>query len=66
MQPIAFCSRCRGMRVGRNGRYVLHCLMCKEWISKSSKCIILIGFLTIIVFAFPWMGGTPPWTAPRG
>ena len=53
MQPIAFCCRCRGMRVGWNGRYILHCLVCKEWISKSSKLLILTVFLAILFFAFP-------------
>ena len=32
MQPIAFCNRCRGMKVGWNRRYILHCLMCRDWI----------------------------------
>lgn len=56
MQPIAFCSRCRGMRVGWNGRYVLHCLTCKAWLSKSSKLLILSVLLSILVIAFPTPG----------
>lgn len=51
MKPIAFCSRCRGMRVGWNQRYVMHCLTCKEWISKSSKLLILTVLLAILFFA---------------
>lgn len=51
MQPIAFCSRCRGMRVGWNRRYMMHCLICKEWISKSSKLLILTVLIAILLFA---------------
>jgi transglycosylase-like protein with SLT domain len=53
MQRIAFCSRCRGMRVGYNERYIIHCLICKEWISKSSKLLILTVLLTALLFAVP-------------
>ena len=53
MQPIAFCSRCRGMRVGWNTRYILHCLSCKEWLPKSTKLLILTILLSVIVLGFP-------------
>jgi Transglycosylase SLT domain len=53
MQIIAFCSRCRGMKVGWNARYVLHCLTCKEWVSKSSKLLILTMLLSVLVLGFP-------------
>jgi len=53
MQSIAFCSRCRGMKVGWNWHYAQHCLTCKEWLSKSSKLLILTVLLSILVFAFP-------------
>ena len=53
MQPIAFCSRCRGMKVGWNKRYILHCLTCQEWLSKSYKLLILTAVLSSFVFAFP-------------
>jgi hypothetical protein len=53
MQAIAFCTRCRGMRVGWNCRYIEHCLICKEWITKSSKLLILTVFVAVIIFAFP-------------
>jgi len=53
MQPIAFCSRCRGMKVGWNGRYILHCLTCKEWLSKSSKLLIITILLSVLVLGFP-------------
>ena len=53
MQPIAFCSRCRGMKVGWNRQYILHCLVCLEWISRSSKLLVLTGLLSSLVFAFP-------------
>jgi soluble lytic murein transglycosylase-like protein len=53
MQPIAFCSQCRGMRVGWNARYILHCLSCKEWLSKSTKLLILTILLSVLVLGFP-------------
>lgn len=53
MQTIAFCTRCRGMRVGWNGRYILHLLTCKEWVSRSSKMLILTALIGILAFAFP-------------
>ena len=53
MQPIAFCNRCRGMKVGWNKRYILHCLACQEWLSKSYKLLILTAVLSSFVFAFP-------------
>ena len=53
MQPIAFCNRCRGMKVGWNRRYVLHSLICQELISRSCKLVILTAALTFFIFAFP-------------
>src|SRR6516165_2121059 len=53
MQSIAFCSRCRGMKVGWNARYILHCMVCKELFSKSSKLLILTILLSIMVLGFP-------------
>ena len=53
MQPIAFCNRCRGMKVGWNKRYILHCLACQEWLNKSYKLLILTAVLSSFVFAFP-------------
>ncbi len=72
MQPIAFCSRCRGMRVGWNGRYIVHCLLCKEWMSKSSKLLILTVLLSVLVLGFPtpsafvFSGLDPVQTVRRG
>ena len=53
MQPFAFCNRCRGMKVGWNRRYVLHCLICLEWLAKSTKSLVFTGLLSSFVFAFP-------------
>jgi soluble lytic murein transglycosylase-like protein len=53
MQSIAFCSRCRGMKIGWNPRYVWHCTVCKQWMSRSSKLLILTAFLSVLMFAFP-------------
>jgi len=52
MQPIAFCNRCRGMRVGWNSRYLLHCMTCREWLSKSSKLLILTVLASVLALAF--------------
>ena len=41
------------MRVGWNVRYILHCMTCKEWISKSSKLLILTIVLSVLVLGFP-------------
>jgi len=49
VQPVAFCKRCRGMTVGWNRRYVLHCVSCNQWISKSSKLLILSILVTVLV-----------------
>ncbi len=53
MQPVAFCTRCRGMKVGWNSRYAWHCLTCKQWMSKSYKLLILSSLLAILIFAYP-------------
>src|SRR5262249_7397603 len=53
MQAIAFCSRCRGMRVGWNARYVLHCLSCEQWLSKSTKLLIFTVLLSVLAVVFP-------------
>ena len=52
MQPIAFCNRCRGMRVGCNRRYIVHCLICREWLSQSSKLLIFTVLASFLVLAF--------------
>jgi soluble lytic murein transglycosylase-like protein len=41
------------MRVGWNAPYILHCLSCKEWLSKSSKLLILTILLSVLVLGFP-------------
>ncbi len=56
MHTIGFCTRCRGMRVGWNTRYVLHCLRCKEWLTKSSKLLILAVSASILTLAFSTPG----------
>jgi hypothetical protein len=52
MQPIAFCNRCRGMRVGWNRRYVAHCVTCKEWWSRTAKLLVLLVLVSILTLAF--------------
>jgi Transglycosylase SLT domain len=56
VHTIAFCARCRGMRVGWNTRYVLHCLKCKEWFTKSSKLLVLTVLASILTLAFSTPG----------
>jgi Transglycosylase SLT domain len=56
MQPILFCYRCRGMKVSWNSRYILHCLTCMGWLSKSSKLVILTIFLAVLILGFPAPG----------
>jgi hypothetical protein len=53
MQPVAFCNRCRGMKVGFNGRYIVHCLSCKDWMSRSVKLFILMVLLSTLIYALP-------------
>jgi len=52
MQPFAFCNRCRGLRVGCNRRYIVHCLICKQWLSQSSKLLIFTVLASFLVLAF--------------
>ena len=53
MDPVIFCNRCRGLKVGWNRRYILHSLGCQEWISRSTKLLVLTGLLSLFVCAFP-------------
>jgi soluble lytic murein transglycosylase-like protein len=53
VQPIAFCNRCRGMKVGWNERYILHCVACRDWLPKSFRLLILTLLVFASLFAFP-------------
>ena len=53
MRSIVFCSRCRGLRVGWNGRYFIHRLICKEWISKSYKLLFVTSVLAVFFCGYP-------------
>jgi hypothetical protein len=53
MHRILFCSRCRGMKVGWNSRYVSHCVTCEEWISKSSKLLAVTVLSAVLILGFP-------------
>src|SRR5262249_30763938 len=46
-------SRCRGMRNGWNRRYIVHCLICKQWLRKSSRFCGLIVIAVALLMAFP-------------
>ena len=52
MQPITFCIRCRGMKVGFNSRYVRHNLVCRKWLAKSSKVVLFLG--VAVALAAQW------------
>jgi hypothetical protein len=52
MHPIAFCDRCRGMSIGWNQRYLVHCLFCKDWLSQSAKLLFLMAFTSMLVLLF--------------
>jgi len=65
MQSIVFCSRCRGIWVGWNPRYLRHCVTCKEWVSRSSKHLILFLLLAFLV-AFPTASEVFFWGLPSG
>ncbi len=41
------------MKVGGNMRYVFHCLLCRNWIARSSKLLILSAVLLSIIFKYP-------------
>jgi Transglycosylase SLT domain len=53
VQSIVFCNRCRGMRVGWNAPYFLHCVICEDWVSKSSKLLIITVVLAVFLFSYP-------------
>jgi hypothetical protein len=41
------------MRIGWNGKYILHCLTCQELIVKSCKFLSLIIVLSLLMVGFP-------------
>jgi soluble lytic murein transglycosylase-like protein len=54
MHPrIAFCSRCRGMKVGWNKRYIFHWLLCKRWLRNSSRLASLALLTAALLLTFP-------------
>ena len=71
MQPIAFCNRCRGMKVGWNRRYLVHYMTCKDLISKSSKLLIPTVLASVLALAvstpsaFVFSDQDPPQTLRR-
>jgi hypothetical protein len=58
MQTIAFCSRCRGMRVGWNQRYVFHWLLCRPWRRNSSRLAALALLTAVLFILVPEPGGS--------
>jgi len=41
------------MKKGWNGRYMLHTVTCTQWVSRSSKLLILTALCASLLFAFP-------------
>src|SRR5262245_51506742 len=60
MQPLAFCNRCRGVKVGWNRRYLAHCLICRHWVAKSFKTTVLTSLLSSFVLVFPVPSAVAP------
>ena len=55
---IAFCHRCRGMRVGWNRRYVFHFLRCRRWRRNSSRLAALAVLTAALLILVPEPGGS--------
>lgn len=54
MQPsIAFCSKCRAMKVGWNSRYTMHRLICDQWLRKAAKISNLVILTAVLLLGFP-------------
>jgi len=54
MQPsIAFCSRCRGMEVAWNKRYIVHWLLCKQGLRNAARLAGLAFITVALLLAFP-------------
>jgi hypothetical protein len=72
MRRFVFCNRCRGMRVGWNARYGLHCLTCTRLLSQASKMMILTMLIVILILGSPmpsvtvFSGDTHPTLRPEG
>src|SRR5262249_33113977 len=52
VQSFLSCNRCRGRKMGWDGRYILHQVVCRQWVSKSSKLLILTVVLASVIFGF--------------
>jgi soluble lytic murein transglycosylase-like protein len=57
---IAFCHRCRGMRVGWNQRYVFHFLRCRSWRRNSSRLAALAVLTAALLILVTEPGGSVP------
>ena len=55
---IAFCRRCRGMRVGWNQRYVFHLLSCRPWLRNPSRLAALAVLTAALLILVPEPGGS--------
>jgi soluble lytic murein transglycosylase-like protein len=57
---IAFCNRCRGMRVGWNRRYVFHFVWCRHWRRNSSRLAALAFLTAALLILVTEPGGSVP------
>jgi hypothetical protein len=45
------------MSVGFNKRFIVHCFICRQYLTRTSKLFILSVLLTVLIFSFPATGG---------
>ena len=50
---MVFCIRCRGMRAGWNKRYILHRLLCTQWLCGAARLRNLAIATAALLLAFP-------------
>jgi Transglycosylase SLT domain len=67
LKPWVFCSRCRGLEVGWNRRYLRHSLTCLGGLSRSARHLALMLAAALVVFMFPLRSSAPviaEWHSP--
>lgn len=67
LKPWIFCSRCRGLEVGWNRRYLGHSLTCLGGLSRSARHLALVLAAAVVVVLFPLRSTAPviaEWHSP--
>lgn len=59
LKPWIFCSRCRGLEVGWNRRYLSHSLTCLGGLSRSARLLALVLAAALVVVLFPLRSTAP-------